>query len=145
MLVCVLIICFFAQDQGTISIWQKISPKCHWNHFAGFFVECCLFHFLHGGLQLFQCLVCLLHNLQHHWIWRYWHFCKFSYIIYIKCLMPCPFIDPKMFLAAWIFLCQTKNFIYVLWQSQTFCTRQKDDFHSVELVFVPTQKFLKRQ
>ena len=32
----------------------------------------------------------------------------------------------------------------VLWQSQTFCARQKDDFHSVKLVFVPAQKFLKR-
>jgi hypothetical protein len=31
-----------------------------------------------------------------------------------------------------------------LWQSQTFCTRQKDDLHSVKLIFVPAQKFLKR-
>ena len=34
--------------------------------------------------------------------------------------------------------------IYILWQSQTFCARQKDDMHSVKLVFVPAQKFLKR-
>ena len=33
---------------------------------------------------------------------------------------------------------------YVLWQSQTFCARQKDDLHSVKLVFVTAQKFLKR-
>ena len=25
--------------------------------------------------------------------------------------------------------------IYILWQSQTFCARQKDDLHSVKLVF----------
>ena len=34
------------------------------------------------------------------------------------------------------------KFIYILWQSQTFCARQKDDFQSVKLVFVPAQKFL---
>ena len=28
-------------------------------------------------------------------------------------------------------------FIYILWQSQTFCARQRDDSHSVKLVFVP--------
>ena len=28
---------------------------------------------------------------------------------------------------------------------QTFCARQKDDLHSVKLVFVAAQKFLKRQ
>ena len=32
-------------------------------------------------------------------------------------------------------------FIYILYQSQTFCARQKDDLHSVKLVFVPAQKF----
>ena len=31
--------------------------------------------------------------------------------------------------------------IYILWQSQTFCARQKDDLHSVKLVFVPATKF----
>ena len=34
--------------------------------------------------------------------------------------------------------------IYILWQSQTFCARQKDDLHSVKLVFVPAQKVLKK-
>ena len=34
--------------------------------------------------------------------------------------------------------------IYILWQSQTFCARQKDDLNSVKLVFVPAQKVLKR-
>ena len=32
----------------------------------------------------------------------------------------------------------------LLWQPQSFCARQKDDLHSVKLVFVPLQKFLKR-
>ena len=47
-------------------------------------------------------------------------------------------------------LCQSKffvtdqKFIYILWQSQTFCARQKDDLKSVKLVFVPAQKFLKK-
>ena len=47
-------------------------------------------------------------------------------------------------------LCRSKffepdqKFIYILWQSQKFCARQKDDLHSVKLVFVSAQKFLKR-
>jgi hypothetical protein len=28
-----------------------------------------------------------------------------------------------------------QKFIYILWLSQTFCARQKDDLHSVKLVF----------
>ena len=28
-----------------------------------------------------------------------------------------------------------QKFIYILWQSQTFCARQKDDLHSIKLVF----------
>ena len=36
------------------------------------------------------------------------------------------------------------KFIDILWQSQIFCDRQKDDLHSEKLVFVPEQKFLKR-
>ena len=48
-----------------------------------------------------------------------------------------------MFWAYPHFLCQTKKlFTYILWQSQTFCTRQKDDLHSVKFVFVQAQKFL---
>ena len=42
------------------------------------------------------------------------------------------------------FFVPDQKFIYILWQSQTFCARQKDDLHSVKLVFVPAQKFLKR-
>ena len=66
---------------------------------------------------------------------------------------PCPFTDPKMFCASpnfFIFLSQPKffepaqKFIYILCQLQALCARQKDDLHSVKLVFVPTQKFLKR-
>ena len=47
-------------------------------------------------------------------------------------------------------LCRSKNFVsdqkifYILCQSQTFCARQKDDLHSVKLVFVSVKKFLKR-
>ena len=47
-------------------------------------------------------------------------------------------------------LCQSKFFvsyqkvIYILCQSQTFCASTKDDLHSVKLVFVLAQKFLKR-
>jgi hypothetical protein len=28
-----------------------------------------------------------------------------------------------------------QKFIYILWQTQKFCARQKDDLHSVKLVF----------
>ena len=42
------------------------------------------------------------------------------------------------------FFVPDQKFIYILWQSQNFCARQKDDLHSVKLVFVPAQKFLKR-
>ena len=42
------------------------------------------------------------------------------------------------------FFVPDQRFNYILWQSQTFCARQKDDLHSVKLVFVPAQKFLKR-
>ena len=48
-------------------------------------------------------------------------------------LMPCPFTGPKMFWAGSNFLCQTKNLF-------TYFGNQKDDLHSVKLVFVPTQK-----
>ena len=47
-------------------------------------------------------------------------------------------------------LCSSKffepaqKFIYTLCQLQTFCARQKDDLHSVKLVSVLAQKFLKR-
>ena len=51
--------------------------------------------------------------------------------------MPCLLQVPKCFVPNQIF-------IYILWQSQTFCARQKDDLHSVKLVFVLAQKFLKR-
>jgi hypothetical protein len=33
--------------------------------------------------------------------------------------------------------------IYILWQSQTFCARLKDDLHSVKLVLVPAQNAVK--
>ena len=59
-------------------------------------------------------------------------------------LMPWPFIGPKMFCADPNFFVPDQKFIHILWQSQTFCARQKDDLHSVKLVFVPAQKVLKR-
>jgi hypothetical protein len=42
------------------------------------------------------------------------------------------------------FFVPDQKFIYILWQSQKFCARQKNDLHSVKLVFVPAQKFLKK-
>jgi hypothetical protein len=51
--------------------------------------------------------------------------------------------DPKIFELVPIF-CARPKFLYILWQSQTFFARQKKDVHSVKLVFVPAQKFLKR-
>ena len=33
------------------------------------------------------------------------------------------------------FFVPDQKFIYVLWQSQTFCARQKDDLHSEKLFF----------
>ena len=47
--------------------------------------------------------------------------------------MPCPFTGPQMFWAGPSFI---KN-VFTLWESQTFCARQKDDLRSVKLVFVP--------
>ena len=37
-----------------------------------------------------------------------------------------------------------QNFIYILWQSQTFCARQKDDLHSVKLGFCTSTKFFEK-
>ena len=45
---------------------------------------------------------------------------------------------PKCFGLVQIFCARPKN-IYTLWQSQTFCARQKEDLHSVKLVFVPAK------
>ena len=53
--------------------------------------------------------------------------------------MPCPFTGPKKF-------CNGPNgmldqkFIYILWQSQTFFSIQKDDLHSVKIVFCACTK-----
>ena len=43
------------------------------------------------------------------------------------------------------FFVPDQKFIHILWQSQTFCARQKDDLNSVKFVFVPAQKYLNRQ
>ena len=34
------------------------------------------------------------------------------------------------------FFVPDQKFVYILWQSQTFCARQKDDLHSVKFGFV---------
>jgi hypothetical protein len=39
------------------------------------------------------------------------------------------------------FFVPDQKFIYILWQSQTFCAKQKYDLHSVKLFFVSAQKF----
>jgi hypothetical protein len=59
--------------------------------------------------------------------------------LHIGQLMPCPFTGTKMFWAGPNFFVPEQKFIYILWQSQTFCAK-KDDLHSVKLVFVPAQK-----
>ena len=58
--------------------------------------------------------------------------------------MPCPFTGPKMFWNGPYFFEPDQKFIYILWQSQTFCARPKDDLHSIKLIFVLAQKVLKR-
>ena len=56
--------------------------------------------------------------------------------------MLCPFTGPKMFWAGPNFLCQTKNlFTYILWQSQMFCARQKNDLHSVKFFLCRHKSF----
>ena len=42
-----------------------------------------------------------------------------------RSVMPCPSKGPKMILAGPIFFCRTKNFIYILFQAQTFCASRK--------------------
>ena len=42
------------------------------------------------------------------------------------------------------FFVPDQTFIYIFWQSHTFCARLKDYLHSVKLVFVPAHKVLKR-
>ena len=36
---------------------------------------------------------------------------------------------------------QYQKIIYILWPSQKFCAKLKDDLHSVKFIFVPAQKF----
>ena len=60
-----------------------------------------------------------------------------------RTVMLCPFQVPKCFGLVQIFV-PVQKYIYILWHTQTFCARQKDDLQSVKLVFVLAQKFLKR-
>ena len=48
--------------------------------------------------------------------------------------MPCPFTGPKIFCA------RPKMYLHTV--AVTFFATQKDDLHSVKLVFVPAQTFL---
>ena len=41
------------------------------------------------------------------------------------------------------FFVPDQKFIYILWQSQTFCARQKDDLHLLKLFFVLAQNTVK--
>ena len=59
-------------------------------------------------------------------------------------LMPCPFTGPKMFCAGPHFLCQTKNLFTYCASHKHFVTDKKVNLHSVKLVFVPAQIFLKK-
>ena len=43
------------------------------------------------------------------------------------------FYRSQNFLDGSKFFLSDQKFIYILWQSQTFCARQKDDLHSVKL------------
>ena len=58
--------------------------------------------------------------------------------------MPCPFTGPEMFWAGPNFLCRTKNLFAYCGSHKHFVLEKKDALHSVKLVFVPAQKFLKR-
>ena len=59
-------------------------------------------------------------------------------------LKPDPSTGPKLFWVGPKCFGQIRKNIYNLCQSQTFCATPKDDFHSINLVSVPAQKFLKR-
>ena len=65
-------------------------------------------------------------------------------MIELMIIMPCPFTGPKMFWAGPIFLFQTKNLFTYCGSHKYFVPDKKDDLHSVKLIFVPVQKFLKR-
>ena len=60
------------------------------------------------------------------------------------CFMPCPFTGPKNFWAGPNFLCHSKNLFTYCGSQNHFCSRQTDNLHSVKLVFVPVQMFLKK-
>ena len=64
--------------------------------------------------------------------------------ISVKSLMSCPFTGPKMFWAGPSFLCETKDLFTYCGSHKHFLLDKKDDLHSVKLVFVPVQQFLKR-
>ena len=61
---------------------------------------------------------------------------------YEKKHMPCPFAGPQMFWADPDFLCQTKN-LFTYCGSHKHFVPDKDDLHSVKLVFEPAQKSLR--
>ena len=55
-------------------------------------------------------------------------------------IMPCPFTGLKMFGLVQIFCARPKIYLHFV----AVTKRQKDDLHSIELVFVLARKFLKR-
>ena len=54
---------------------------------------------------------------------------------YILLLMPLSFYRSQNVLYCSKFFVPDQKCIYILWQSQTFCARQKDDLHSVKLTY----------
>ena len=58
--------------------------------------------------------------------------------------MLCPFTGSKIFWAGPNFLCHSKNLFTYCGSQNHFCSRQTDNLHSVKLVFVPVQMFLKK-
>ena len=63
---------------------------------------------------------------------------------YVLCSHALSFYRSQNFLGWSKVFVPDQKFIYILWQSQTFFARKKDDLHSVKLVFVLAQKFFKR-
>jgi len=57
--------------------------------------------------------------------------------------MPCHVTVPKMFFCRSTFFVSDQKFFHKLCKSQTFCARQKDDLHSVKIVFCTSTKVFK--
>ena len=53
--------------------------------------------------------------------------------------LPCLFTGPNKFWAGQFFCARPKIYLRIVAVTNTFCARQKDDLHSVKLVFGPAQ------